>query len=87
MKTKKNLLILGVAVAGLAVVALTVFSAGTDTNSNAVTETVTEAVTQPAATANPSTAPTSPAIGGDVNAVETTSDVNNANEVDNNSAK
>ena len=63
MKTR-NYLILGAFVVGLGVAAVNVFSTGTDNNSDAVTESVTNNTAQPATATNPeATVNTVPAVG------------------------
>ena len=83
MKTR-NYLILGAIVVGLGVVTFNVFSTGTDNNSDAVTESVTNNTAQPATTTNPTPAVDNvPAVGTPVEQVpgvtEGASDVTNTN--------
>ena len=86
MKTR-NYLILGAVVVGLSVAAFNVFSTGTDNNSDAVTESVTESTVQQATTANPTTTvETVPAIGAETSAVESAPTAP-AVDADNNSAE
>ena len=80
----RNYLILGAVVVGLGVAAVNVFSTGTDNNSDAVTESVTNNTAQPAATTNPTPAiNVEPTQGTDVNATSTTEGTN-AEEVNTN---
>ena len=75
MKTR-NYLILGAIVVGLGDVTFNVISTGTDNNSDAVTESATENVEQPATTVNPTTTvKPATAVGGDINDVESPSKV------------
>ena len=87
MKTK-TYLILGAAIVGLGVVGYNVFSEGTDTNSNAVTKTVTgtsattTTVVTPAAPAN-----TVPTVGNVVDDAESTTEGNTEEVNTNNTAE
>ena len=83
----RNYLILGAVVVGLSVVAFNVFSTGTDTNLDAVTESVTSNTAQPTTATNPTTVvEPAPAIGGVNNDVESGSGVV-TQDADNNSSK
>jgi len=87
MKTK-TYLVLGAAIVGLGVAGYTVFSEGTDTNSNAVTKTVTETSATPTNVANPAaTVDPIPAVGNVVNDAESVTEGNTEVTNTNNTAE
>ena len=84
MKTR-NYLILGAVVIGLGVAAVNVFSTGTDNNSDAVTESVTNNTAQPAITTNPTPAvDVAPNTGVNVNKAESATEGVNTEEANTN---